>query len=145
MRSKRARPAARRNWSRAYFIVLALSLILILPWSFILATCVARFERTTSPWIGPVPLFASAGPLHRFDPDEPWLPRMYFRLGPWGILAVGHGAALAILALCVRRTRPDATLLALALLLLALLVLWAGPALGQFPWRSSDTFQYFQF
>lgn len=144
MRSKPARPAARRNWSRAYFIVLALSLILILPSSFILATLVGR----------PVPIIQTARGPFRFitSPQQglflsgaPWLPRTYLWLGPWGILALGHGAALAILALCVRRTKLDAMLIALAILLLALLVLWAGPVLGQFPWRPSDAFQYFQF
>ena len=140
MRGHDASQVARRRWSRAYFTILALSLILILPSSFVLATAIDRWAHLQ---LGlPQVTTGLAGLL---PAELPMLTRMYLWLGPWGILALGHGAALAILALCVRRTRPDATLLALALLLLALLVLWAGPALGQFPWRSSDTFQYFQF
>ncbi len=86
-----------KNWSQAYFTVLTLSFVLLLPCSFISAAAIG-------------------GPAEEVFRDMrlelPGITELYFWLGPVGILAVCHGALLVILALCVRRQRLYAVLIA---------------------------------
>jgi hypothetical protein len=99
-------------WSRAYFTVMLLSLVLI-PASTLVACFTLRFTT-----------FHLAERLHARTSD---VASFLDALNPWGIGGIGAGALMAIIALFPRREKPGTVWLAGTLLITcSLLMLFAA-------------------